>query len=134
IAQTSNKVSQEYKDTLAMVTSIKEQERLRYQYTYGSAAFAEKFSGETRKTVEAMKESAPATVSEQIRGRIEAEKEYQQALKTAKDLRRLQAIDDKELRELQIGAAEDYRDTLVDLGYASEEELGTKGQTALKEI
>lgn len=134
IAQTSDKVSQEYKDTLAMVTSIKEQERLRYQYTYGSAAFAEKFSGETRKTVEAMKESAPATVSEQIRGRIEAEKEYQQALKTAKDLRRLQAIDDAELRELQIGAAEDYRDTLVDLGYASEEELGTKGQTALKEI
>lgn len=131
IAQTSDKVSQEYKDTLAMVTSIKEQERLRYQYTYGSAAFAEKFSGETRKTVEAMKEIAPATVSEQIRGRIEAEKEYQQALKTAKDLRRLQAIDDSELRELQIDAAEDYRDALVDLGYASENELGTKGQDAL---
>ena len=110
IAQTSNKVSQEYKDTLAMVTSIKEQERLRYQYTYGSAAFAEKFSGEIKKAVDASKDSGPAEVSEQIRGRIEAEKEYQQALKTAKDLRRLQAIDDAELRELQIGAAEDYRE------------------------
>ena len=134
IAQTSNKVSQEYKDTLAMVTSIKEQERLRYQYTYGSAAFAEKFSGEIKKAVDASKDSGPAEVSEQIRGRIEAEKEYQQALKTAKDLRRLQAIDDAELRELQIGAAEDYRDTLVDLGYASENELGTKGQDALTQM
>lgn len=134
IAQTSNKVSQEYKDTLAMVTSIKEQERLRYQYTYGSAAFAEKFSGEIKKAVDASKDTGPAEVSEQIRGRIEAEKEYQQALKTAQDLRRLQAIDDAELRELQIDAAEDYRDALVDLGYASENELGTKGQEALTQM
>ena len=86
IAQASDKVSQEYKDTLAMVTSIKEQERLRYQYTYGSAAFAEKFSGEIKKAVDASKDSLPEDVLKQIRGRIEAEKEYQQALKTAKDL------------------------------------------------
>lgn len=134
IAEKSGKVSEEYKKTLAAVVAVKQQEEARYRAVYGSAAFAEKFSGATKETVEAMKEMKAPEISEQIRERINAEKEYQAAIQTAIDLKRLSAIDDKEYRELQIKAAEDYRDALVEIGYASEKEVGTKGQVALVAI
>lgn len=134
IAEKSEKVSEEYKKTLAAVVAVKQQEEARYRAVYGSAAFAEKFSGATKETAEAMKEMKAPEISEQIRERINAEKEYQAALQTAIDLKRLSAIDDKEYRELQIKAAEDYRDALVEIGYASEKEVGTKGQAALVAI
>lgn len=134
IAEKSGKVSEEYKKTLAAVVAVKQQEEARYRAVYGSAAFAEKFSGATKETAEAMKEMKAPEISEQIKERINAEKEYQAALQTAIDLKRLSAIDDKEYRELQVKAAEDYRDALVEIGYASEKEVGTKGQAALVSI
>jgi len=131
IGTQSGKVSEEYKRTLSNVIALKEQEQARYDAVYGSAQFAAKFRGETEKTAEAMGDIKAPEITDQIRARLLAEKEYNAALKTANDLRKLGAIDDAELRELQIKAAEDYRDALVEVGYASESELGTKGQAAL---
>ena len=134
IASKSADITDEYKKTLTTALALKQQEEARYRAVYGSAAFAEKFSGATKETAEAMKEMKAPEISEQIRERINAEKEYQASLQTAIDLKRLSAIDDKEHRELQIKAAEDYRDALVEIGYASEKEVGTKGQAALVAI
>lgn len=83
---------------------------------------------------EKAKKDAQDALTAQIKARQEAEAKYNTDVKSANDRQSLGIITQTQQRKELTDAASTYLDTLYRLGYASEKELGTKGQASLKEM
>lgn len=81
-----------------------------------------------------LEQEAADRVAEQIKGRKEAQEEYDSALnKTSYSLSK-NLITEEEANKANLDAARNYIDALYKLGYASESEIGTIGYNALQSI
>lgn len=143
IGTNSNKTTTEFKEQLVaadkMLKTAKEHadlEKIRLSYMPGTAEYAERIKKAAEKTTEETKTQTTLTKEQQaqIDARLKAEKEYQQTVditnQKVKDGLITQSEGQKEIADAQ-GA---YLDTLYELGYAYESEIGTKGQAAYEKM
>jgi hypothetical protein len=96
------------------------------------AAELAKKKADAEERAAAARKAAKEAEDKQIAERQAAEKEYNKAIEQTRLLVAKGIIDTEEGRTREISATEQYRDTLIDLGYAMSNEVGTKGATALQ--
>jgi len=102
--------------------------------------YAENEKKRIQKTEDRKKESAEkederkAAEQKQILDRIKAEDEYNTALDKTAFMLKNNLITPKQAMDSNNDAAKKYLDTLYELGYAADSEIGTKGYEALKKM
>lgn len=107
----------------------------RYKQEYAENEKRRQKNIEDKRAASAEKEAQrKAAEQKQILDRIQAEDEYTAALEKTAFMLDKNLITPKQAMEDNNSAAEKYLDTLYELGYASESEIGTKGYDALNKM
>jgi len=118
-----------YTDIMNVAEAIKVSDEVTRQRTE-----SDRIAAQESERAAAIRAEAEQASAEQIKNRIAAEQSYNMSVNDAHFRRSKNLIDEKQEQDLLKRAAQSYLDTLIDLGYASENEIGTKGRAALEEM
>lgn len=143
IATHSEKTTAEFRDQVVaadkMLKSAAEQaalDKIRLSWIKGTTEYAEREERAKKKTVESAKEENGLSddAQKQIAARIKAEEEYQDAISKTDFQLKSNLISSAEANKQNFDAANKYIDALYELGYAAENEVGTKGYNAMQKM
>lgn len=123
---TSNKAyTQFYKDVMAATVEVKKNDEAQKIQAENAKKESERQESEAERKERELK---------QIQGRIQAEKDYNAEIEKTNLLLSKGNITPKQAMEDNNNAAKKYLETLYDLGYAADSEVGTKGYNALQKM
>lgn len=136
IGLNSKKVTSEYQDQLGAVIKTRNLLEESKSFVVGTAEWIEKQKTK-QKEINVLKEEEvklSEDEKEQIAARKKAEAEYEHAIEIINQKLRDGLLTQEEGIEAIAGAQSEYLETLYDIGYGYETEIGTKGRAAYEEL